>query len=95
MGRVERFRQNRQTRRRITAAVTVFLVIMITGIAVADYSISCIMMNQDHIEIISAKEINGSFIQISFMNQKYYINTKYIKRDYNRLKEFAKNKLGK
>ena len=88
MNRVEKFRQNRQLKLKIWIAFIFFLVIILTGIAVADYSVNSIMRNERRIEIFSIKEVSGTLIQISIMNQKLDINTKYIKRDYGRLMDF-------
>lgn len=87
MSRVDRFRQYRYIRRKIAASFILFVLLMITGIFVADYSVNSILRNEKKINIVSIKAVKGNFIEISLMNQRIYINTRYINRDLKRIKE--------
>lgn len=93
MSRVERFRQNRRLKFKIAACFFIFLVTIFTGISTADYSINSIMKNETRIKVFTLEEFDNNYIKISIMNKALYVNTSYIKRDYNRVREFIKKSI--
>jgi hypothetical protein len=85
LSRVEKFRKKRSYRRRYILAVMLLFFILITGIWAVDSSTNYLMSGQYGIELINV-ESNPTYIKITFMNKKLYINTRYINRDLERLK---------
>lgn len=86
MSRVEKFKEIRSLRKKYASIFVLFTLLMVVGVCVADYSVNNLMQNRKQIEILSLKSLKDSFIEINFMNQKWYINTSYISRDYKKLK---------
>jgi cell division septal protein FtsQ len=87
MNRVEKLKQIKTHRRR-AVLLTVFLFsLILTGIAITDYSFNSLMKNQRRIEVISFRNTDNSCLEISVMNEKITINTKYIEKDLNNIKD--------
>jgi len=91
VNRVERFRQYRHSKRKIIFIFLLFILLISTGLLVADYSVNSIMLNERKIEIISLVKLDDSYMELSLMKNKLYINTRYISRDCERLKDTLKN----
>lgn len=95
MSRVEQFRTVRQTRLKYSISFLLFFILLITGICVVDYAVNSITRNVNKIDIISVKSIDESYYELSFANEEFYLDTKYIKRDFTRLKNSIMRILGK
>jgi ABC-type antimicrobial peptide transport system permease subunit len=91
MSRVEKFKQIRQLRKKYVLSFLLFFLLITGGLCITDYFVNNLMQDKKCIEIISFKNIKDSQIEISFMNQKVYINMTYVKRDYQRLKNAVEN----
>ncbi len=89
MNRLEKFRQSRNTRRKVAGILLLLFTLVSCGIAVADYSINSIMWNEKQLELFTVNKVDNSYYRISLMNQEVYLNVKYINRDMERLKEFV------
>lgn len=93
MGRVEKFKELRNLRNKYLFSVFLFLLLLTAGICTADYSINGLMGGQRGLDIIVFKN-NNSYLEIKFMNQKIYLNTQYVSRDLDRLRQEVKKLLG-
>lgn len=87
MGRLERFKEIRVTRRRYILSILIFLMLMIPGICISDYSINSILRNEKRIEVVGVRNINNSYIELDLLKRKYYINIKYLFRDYENVRK--------
>jgi len=87
MGRVERFRAARQLKRKYILAFLAFMLLVVLGICAADYSVNNLIKSEKHVGIFSVANVEDSYIECSFMGHKIFINTKFIKRDYQDLKK--------
>lgn len=67
-------------------AVMLLFFILITGMWAVDSSTNYLMSGKHSFEIINV-ENNPEHIEITLMNKKLYINTKYINRDITKLKQ--------
>lgn len=85
MNRVERFRQLRKSRRKYILVVILFIMLVISGICIVDYSINSLMYDNNQIEVLSFRNSDNCF-EISILKNKFYVNTTYMKRDYEKLK---------
>jgi hypothetical protein len=86
MGRLESFKQIRVTRRRYILSAFIFIMLMIPGICISDYSVNSILMNEKRIEIVGIKNVNNTYLELNLLKKKYYINIKYLQRDYEKVK---------
>lgn len=94
MGRVEQFRSARKMRWRYLGSFVLFFTLLIAGICTVDYSVNSIARNVNRVELISFRNIENSYYEVNLANKKFYINTTYIKRDYQRLKDKIFGMLG-
>lgn len=85
MNRLEKFKQRRCLRKKYLSAAFVFFFILTAGLMSADYATNALMTGHQGIEFISF-ENRQTYLEIVLMNQKIYINTRYINRDTERLK---------
>lgn len=90
MNRLEKFKQRRCLRKQYLSAAFIFLFILTAGLMSADYATNALMTGHQGIEFLSV-ENRQTYLEIILLNQKIYINTNYINRDIDRLK----NALGK
>lgn len=81
MNRLEKYRYIRNGRRRCRLAITLSLLIMLSGIIVADSSMNSLMNRESGLGIISIRPYGDSHYYIEFLNEDIYINVKYIKED--------------
>jgi hypothetical protein len=86
MTRLEKFRDDRRSRKRYKLFIFILFFILTSGICVADYSVNTLISNDRSIKIVSIQNINNSFLKISLLNHKIYVNIIYLNRDYNRIK---------
>jgi predicted small integral membrane protein len=90
MNRLERFRDMRRIRRKYAVSFFLCCLLLFSGICVADVSVNSLMKSENRIDIISFSS-TGSFMEISLLNHKFYINISYVKRDYLKLKDMVNN----
>lgn len=95
MGRVEQFRTARKTRWRYIGSFVLFFTLLTVGICTADYSVNSIAKNEKRVELITFKGLDKSFYEINLANKKFYVNTEYIQRDYQRFKNRVLGLLGR
>lgn len=84
--RLEKFREARRSRRRYLCAFLLFFLLVMLGVCIADFSINNMMKNQSGIELVHFQKINESFLEISLLDKKFYIDTSYVNRDFQNLK---------
>jgi hypothetical protein len=86
MGRLDKYKQIRNIKQKYLFSAFLFLLLLVTGICIVDNSTNSLMGEGSSISIFAVKN-HSSYMEIIFMNQKLYVNTQYINRDMNRLKE--------
>ncbi|MCX8130998.1 MAG: hypothetical protein N3I35_12980 [Clostridia bacterium] len=90
MNRVERFKVERKFRLKCTLLIVLFLILILTGICVSDYSINTLMKNEKKISLITVKQ-EGSFnMSVSIMNIAIHLDTSYFSKDLKKIKEKLK-----
>lgn len=86
MNRLEKYRRIRTLRQRYMFSALLSLSLLSAGICTADYSINGLMAGKNGLNIVSVKN-SGPLTEFAFMDQKLYINTQYIGRDFEKLKQ--------
>lgn len=66
-----------------------FVLILVTGSCIADYSVNSLMRSEECVSLLSLRN-KGSYYEISFLNKRFYFNTEYIERDLKRIREILK-----
>ena len=91
MNRVQRLKETKSNKRRFVGLAILFFSVILVGVSVVDYSFNSLMKNEKRLEIISYKSHSDSLLEVSIMNKKIYMNTKYIEKDFQKLKsKFSK-----
>jgi len=86
--RLEKFRELRHIKRRFKYTVLLMIVTCIAGIFVVDYSVSSLLTEKRGIYIIAFKKMK-SYIEMSIMDEKIYIDTHYLADDISKLKKIV------
>ena len=68
--------------------MTLFLILAVSGIVVADRSMNRLINNEQGLQIIALRN-QGSYLEFSFMNYNVYFNVENVLRDFNKLKSMA------
>jgi hypothetical protein len=89
LGRLEKFREARRFKIKYMYTFLLIFILLVSGICIVDYSVNNLLKNSKNIGIISAKT-DETELEISILNYKLRLNTKYINRDINKLKSFIK-----
>lgn len=92
MNRVQKFREIRRFRMKLTFTILFTLSILLVGIGVVDYSISSLLSGDKGFGIFSVDHYKEEYCKISFFDKDLYINTKYLERDYNRAADWLESK---
>jgi len=92
LNRVEKFREIRKIKRKVAVSFLLFMLILLIGTGVADYSVNNLMKNEKSVNIISFHD-NSEYFEINIMNFRLYFNTTYLDRDYHRFLDFL-SKIG-
>lgn len=87
MSRVEKFRQANRLRKKYYFSIILSVFILIGGISSADLAIANLLENKNSFEFISYRKLNNSILEINFLNEKCYLNSVYIYRDYQKIKK--------
>jgi len=87
MGRVDSFKELRLVKLRMFIAILMFLVVLVVGIGIVDYSINSVVSDTPKIEIVKVAEVSNNLYTIDFANKRYNLNTFYLSRDIQRLKK--------
>ncbi len=93
MGRVERFRQKRILRQKYLVSLIIFILLLSIGIGAADYSVNNLLGGEKKFNIISINN-NKPNVELFFMNQKLVLDTEYVSRDLERLRQCLSRLLG-
>jgi len=91
LGRLEKFKLKRNLRHKYVIAALLFFSLLTAGVLSVDYSTNYLLNGRQGIAMVAFnnKEIS---MEIVFMNQKLYLNTQYIKRDLDKLKNVLKDR---
>jgi len=87
VGRVEKFKEARMTKFKFVSSITLFFIVLFIGIIAVDYSLNSIVINSSSINVLKIEKVSENKLEIDFANKKYNLNTTYINRDLNRLKQ--------
>ncbi len=93
MGRLERYKIIRQTKIKYFFSFVLFFFILITGTITVDYCVNGISGNQAEIRLLSIEKVDDVVFRITFANKEFDLDTKYVSRDYNKIKSRLKNLL--
>lgn len=94
MGRVEKYRQLRALRQKYFFSIVIFFTLFTAGFCAADCSVNSLMDGQKGLNFFTLNNY-GSYIEVVFMNKKIDIDTEYVNKDLNRLRQQASRILGK
>lgn len=86
MNRVERFRQRRILIKGYITAAVLSVFFLTAGILAVDRATNLLVSGNQGAALAGVYN-NSSSLEIVVMNQKIYLNTRYINRDIERLKE--------
>lgn len=87
MGRLEKFREARQSKRKYVFAFFLFFFLILPGLYIADYSTNTLMKNQNHAGIVSFKKLSDTYFELDILDKKIHINTIFVSRDFQNLKK--------
>lgn len=87
MNRLEKFRESRRYRRKIFSSFFLFFSLLLTGICLVDYSVNSLMNGESRINIVLVQS-EESKVEITLMNKKFRLDTKYIKKDMKKIRDF-------
>jgi cell division septal protein FtsQ len=87
--RVERFKEHRKIKRKYLLAALILLLLLVMGILVSDYSVNYLLKDDKHVNIVGIKSVDEYQYEISFLDYRLYITTKYISRDYEKLRNLV------
>ncbi len=94
MNRLDKFRQERYFKRKCRMMVLLFLLLVVAGIGISDYSVNSLMNGRKAIEVVSFERKDSSYLALNFAGYRFYINTGHINRDINKFKNQAAKILG-
>ncbi len=86
MSRVEMYKAKRHRRQKCFGAVILFIFILITGILTVDHVTNSLVAGQQGFSIAAFKN-RGDLLEITFMNRTFFINTEYLNRDLEKLRQ--------
>jgi len=92
MNRVQKFKELRRFKIKLTLMVFVFILILFTGIGVVDYSMSSLLKGRQSLGIFSVGAYCQDYYKVSVFDKSLYINTKYISQDYTKLLKWIDTK---
>lgn len=93
MNRLEKYKKIRAMRKKCIFVCMLSFFIMFSGILVADCSINELMNREKGLAIVSIKSYKDDYYYVKVFNRYIVVNTKYIKKDINRLKNWLSEKL--
>lgn len=88
MARKIRFRKKRLYNIRILIVMIMFLIIVAGGLTAVDINKSYVLYGHPEFEMIKVDEVEKDIYQLSFFNEKFSLNLKYLKRDFNKIKNY-------
>lgn len=86
LSRVEKYRRKRIARKRYFVALSMLAVLLAAGILAVDCSTNYLVSGRKGVAFASLDN-RGDSLEITVMNHKFHINTKYISRDLQALKK--------
>ncbi|HEX3030090.1 MAG TPA: hypothetical protein VHT34_12490 [Clostridia bacterium] len=93
MNRVDVFRQKRQFRRKIKIVVITFLLFILAGIVIADYSVNSLMKDENRIEMVTMDNKKDYYV-FDLLGKKIYIKLTHIKNDCEKVKDMIRSIIG-
>ena len=91
MSRLEDFKKNRIVKKRFVSLLSLCFIIVVVGIYAADCSINTMIGGPQQIKVADIKSIDGGYVEVSFIDKKLYINTKYVNRDFSKIIELIRS----
>lgn len=93
MSRLENFRKERRHKRIFKALLLSFFVFLSLGMLSADYSLNSMKKAQGEISMVRVIK-SGQYVEMSFLNNKLYLNTTYLERDMSNVKKYLMSVFG-
>lgn len=93
MNRLERYRQIRAWKRKFFFSFLMFFILLSAGITLADYSTNRLMHNENRMSLVAFHN-RGSYLEVSLMNQKVYVDIQKLHGDLDGLLERFRLLLG-
>ncbi len=94
MSRLEKYKGIRQIRRKYILSVSLVLVLLISGLSLADSSVNYLMTGEKQPGVFSIHQKDELHLEVRCFGYKFDINTFYIKRDYQNLKNSIEKLIG-
>lgn len=94
MSRLEKYKEIRQIRRKYFISVSLVLLLLISGLTLADNSLNYLMTGERRPGVFSINQKDDLYLEVRCFGYKFDINTFYIKRDYQNLKNSIEKLLG-
>lgn len=88
MARKIRFRKKRLYNLKIFVVMSLFFLIVISGLVAVDISKSYVLYGHTQLEMIKIHEVEKDIYQVSLFNNTFDLNLKYLKRDMGKIKDF-------
>ncbi|HHV60023.1 MAG TPA: hypothetical protein GXX49_07005 [Clostridiaceae bacterium] len=88
MTRLDFYRKLRKYRKHCFLAVILAICLLLCGLYSVDYSIGMLMGQDKHTGLFKMNYTGNSLYEFSIMNNKAYLNTFYLKREIQRIKNF-------
>jgi hypothetical protein len=88
--RYKKVKSERIVKRRNRLLGIFFILFTLFGIISSDYTLNNIMSDYPHVRVISVKPIKNSYIKVCLIGENFYVNTKYLQRDYENIKKCLK-----
>ncbi|WP_027627741.1 hypothetical protein [Ruminiclostridium cellobioparum] len=88
MARKIRFRKKRLYNLKIFVVMSLFFLIVISGLVAVDITKSYVLYGQPRLEMIRIQEVEKDIYQVSLFNNTFDLNLKYLRRDMGKIKGF-------
>lgn len=90
LSRVQIFREYRKNRRIFAGLLLFFVLLLITGLIVADFSINSLKSSDAGISLLCFIPEDG-YLEVSILNRKIFFNTSRLQSDLEKIKQFLRS----
>ncbi|HHX18735.1 MAG TPA: hypothetical protein GX727_07735 [Clostridium sp.] len=93
MKRLEKYRAIRIARKKSLFMLLMCFVVISAGVLTVDYSLNALMNGENGIKLFAIEKIEDEYYQFKIFNKSLYLNTDYVKEDFNKFVEWANKSL--
>lgn len=86
LARKIRFRKKRLYNLKIFVVMSLFFLIVISGLVAVDIAKSYVLYGQPRLEMLQIQEVEKDIYQVSLFNNTFDLNLKYLRRDMGKIK---------